>query len=230
MMPPFFVYPEPKPTSYDPMIGAQRGSAVVYTKKGWMDSDAFCTFLDHFHKYAGNDRPVVLLMDSVSSHLNMDIFSKAISLQIEIYRPIPNATHLVQPMDKCVFGLLKKQKYATVRENTRTNPGAPITKRKFAAKLADTHLKFYKPSIIAGSFKGVGIFPVDRNAVSLSSLKPALTFVGTPVKVSIPETSAEKGEVDINKKCGFLIAFDAYNTTISTPRKREISKKRGRGV
>ena len=34
MMPPFFVYPEPKPTSYDPMIGAQRGSAVVYTKKG----------------------------------------------------------------------------------------------------------------------------------------------------------------------------------------------------
>ena len=151
-MPTFFVYPEPKPTSYDPIIGAQRVSAVVYTKKGWMDSDAFCTFLDHFHMYAGDERPVVLLMDSVSSRLNMDIFSKAISLQIEIYRLIPNATHLVQPLDKGVFGPLKRQWYATVRENTRTNPGAPITKINFAVKLVDTYLKFYKPSIIVGSW------------------------------------------------------------------------------
>lgn len=53
----------------------------------------------HFDKYAGQERPVVLLMDSVSSHLNMDIFSKAISLQIEIYSLVPNATHLIQPLN-----------------------------------------------------------------------------------------------------------------------------------
>lgn len=99
MMPPFFVYPEPKPRSYNPMKGAQRGSTFVYTKKGLMNSDAFCAFLDHFDKYAGQERPVVLLIDSVSSHLNMDIFSKAISLQIEIYSLVPNATHLIQPLD-----------------------------------------------------------------------------------------------------------------------------------
>lgn len=81
------------------MKGAQRGSTFVYTKKGLMNSDAFCAFLDHFDKYAGQERPVVLLIDSVSSHLNMDIFSKAISLQIEIYSLVPNATHLIQPLD-----------------------------------------------------------------------------------------------------------------------------------
>lgn len=43
------MYPEPKPRSHDPMIGAQ---TVVYTKKGWMNSDAFCAFLVHFDKYA----------------------------------------------------------------------------------------------------------------------------------------------------------------------------------
>ena len=190
-----------------------------------------CTFLDHFHKYAGDERPVVLSMNTVSSHLtcNMDIFSKAISLQLEIYRLIPNATHLVQPLDKGVFGPLKKQWYATVRENTWTNPGAPITKRNFAAKLADTQFKFYKPSIIVGSFKGAGIFLVDRNAIFLSSLKPALTFVGSPVKVSTPMTSAEKGEVDINKKYGFQIVFDAYNTTISTPIRERYQRSEGEG-
>ena len=102
--------------------------------------------------YASDERPVVSLMDSVSSRLNINIFSKAISLQIEIYRLIPNATHLVQPLDKGVFGPLKKQWYATVRENTRTNQGAPITKINFAVKLVDTYLKFYKPSIIVGSW------------------------------------------------------------------------------
>lgn len=74
---------------------------------------------DHFDKYAGQERPVVLLMDSVSFHLNMDIFSKAISLQIEMYRLVPNATLLIQPFDKGEFGSLKKQWYSTVREKTQ---------------------------------------------------------------------------------------------------------------
>lgn len=80
------------------MIGAQRGSTVVYTQK---------TVLDHFDKYAGQESTVVLLIDSVSSHLNIDIFSKAVSLQIEMYRLVPSATHLFQPLDKGVFGPLK---------------------------------------------------------------------------------------------------------------------------
>jgi hypothetical protein len=186
-------------------------------------------FLDHFHKYAGEERPVVLLMDSVSSHLNMDIFSKAISLQIEIYRLIPNATHLVQPLDKGVFGPLKKQWYSTVRENTRTNPGVPITKKNFAAKLAETHLKFYKPSIIVGSFKGAGIFPVNRNAVSVCSLKPSLTFAASPIKDSAPGTSGTEKELDHDKSDGFQVSFDTYNTVISTPVRERYERREEEG-
>lgn len=43
-----------------------------------------------------NDRPVVLLINSVSSHINKDIFTKAGSGGIEIYILVPNATHLMQ--------------------------------------------------------------------------------------------------------------------------------------
>lgn len=49
--------------------------------------------------------------------------------------------------------------YSTVRENTRENPDTPITKRKFAAMLAETHMKFYKPSIIVGKFQRSKDFP-----------------------------------------------------------------------
>jgi hypothetical protein len=178
-MPHSFVYPETKPTSYDPLIGAQRGSDIIYNKRGWMHTEAFNAFLDHFHKYAGKEKPVVLLMDSVSSHIKMDIFTKTLSLEIEIYRLIPNATHLIQPLDKGVFGSLIKQWHATVRKNTRDTPDKPIGKRNFVAKLAETHLEFYKPKIIlvVGSFKGAGNFPVNRNTVSDKSLKPSLTFM-----------------------------------------------------
>ena len=74
-MPPFFVYPEPQPSAYDPLLKTIRGSKVAYTQKGWMDSRAFSQFIDHFDEFAGPERPVVLLFDSVSSHINIDTFS-----------------------------------------------------------------------------------------------------------------------------------------------------------
>lgn len=71
--------------------------------------------------------------------------------------------------------------YSTVRENTRENPDTPITKRKFAAMLAETHMKFYKPSIIVGKFQGARISPLNRDLVSVTSLKLSLTFTNSPV-------------------------------------------------
>ena len=38
IMPPFMVYPEPRPSGYNPLTGPIENSAIAYTKKGWMDS------------------------------------------------------------------------------------------------------------------------------------------------------------------------------------------------
>lgn len=106
MMPPFLVYPEPKPRGYNPLSGSIDGTDLAYTKKGWMDRATFSKFIDHFDRYAGVERPVWLLLDSVSSHVDHDVFMKAKSKGIELYRILPNATHLMQPLDKDVFGPL----------------------------------------------------------------------------------------------------------------------------
>ncbi|KAH3861891.1 hypothetical protein DPMN_024844 [Dreissena polymorpha] len=73
-----------------------------------MDAAAFKKFLEHFDKNCGLNRPVVLLIDSVSSHLEMKVFEYASSKGIELYRLHPNATHIMQPLDVGVFGHLKK--------------------------------------------------------------------------------------------------------------------------
>lgn len=111
VLPPYYVYPSPKPTAYDLLLHvcAARSSIIHCTLKGWMNWNTFSAFIDHFDNNVDkNDRPVILLIDSVTSHINMDTFTKAGSRGIEIYMLVPHATHLMQPLDKGVFEPLKK--------------------------------------------------------------------------------------------------------------------------
>lgn len=72
-----------------------------------MDRSKFTQFMDHFNKHAGIERPVVLLFDSVSSHVDHDVLMKAKAQGIELYRFVPKATYLIQPYpsfgQRCVW-------------------------------------------------------------------------------------------------------------------------------
>ena len=176
MMPPFYVYPDPPPKGVNPLNCSLPGGYVAYTEKGWMNFETFEKCLDHFSKHVITEKPVVLLIDSVGSHINRSIFAKALANGIELYRIVPNATHLMQPLDVGVFGPLKKQWYSTVRKHNRENPGVVINKINFAEKLKDCYNSFFKPITIVSSFRSSGIYPVDRNVISDEQLKTNLTF------------------------------------------------------
>lgn len=132
MIPPYSVYPSLPSTGHKPCNGAIENSDITYTAKGWMVSVAFKGFLEHFDKYCGQEMPVVLLIDSVSSHVNMHIFQYAMSNGIEMYRFIPNDTHILQPPDVGVFGPLKRRWYEVLRCHSREKPGLPVYKAKIA--------------------------------------------------------------------------------------------------
>jgi hypothetical protein len=219
MMPPFFVYPQPVPTAYNPMLGSKRGSTVVYTKKGWMNAVNFHRFLEHFHANAGTERPVLLLIDSVSSHVDIDVFRFASERGIELYRIVPNATHLMQPMDKGVFGPLKREWYSVIRKHTKANPGQPIGKQHFAQKLNEAFDAFYKPATVASSFRSSGIYPVCRAAVSNDRLKPSLTFVEPSTSGSAPEpcTSKPSRSDDQEQSDASTRAFEVFSSVLTTP-------------
>ena len=114
---------------------------------------------------------MVLLFDSVSSHIDPDIFLSAKERGI-----VPNATHLMQPLDKGVFGPLKTKWHIVCRKNTRENPGKVIGKKNFAEKLTEAYLQFYKPLAVMNAFKASGIYPVDSTVITSEMLKPSLTL------------------------------------------------------
>lgn len=87
-------------------------------------------------------------------------------------------------------------------------------------------MKFYKPSIIGGSFKGAGVSPLNRNAVSITSLKPSLTFINSPVTSCKNNVRVDSNSTEMQRN-GFQIAFQTYtcNSTISTPVRERYEKR-----
>lgn len=118
------------------------------------------------------------MINGVTSHINMDIFTKAGSGGIEIYMLVTNATQLMQPLDKGVFEPLKKERYKSVRKNTRENPGKHMDKKNFALKLPETYIAFHKPSIVIRASNGSGIYPGRGSAISMTNLShPILSVI-----------------------------------------------------
>ena len=230
MMPPYFIYPEPKPKGYNPLNGALEGSDIAFTKKGWMNNVTFSKFIDHFDKHAGRERPVVLLFDSVSIHIDPDLFVKGKDKGIEMYRIVPNATHLMQPLDKGVFGPLKTKWHITCRKFTRENPGKCIGKENFAQKLTEAYLQFYRPLTVMNAFKSSGIYPVDSTVITSDMLKPALTYSDSQSSVTSLTTaedggSAKQTEEQVNAK-GALAVFEE---SLSTPAKERYTARINEG-
>ncbi|KAK3086373.1 hypothetical protein FSP39_017497 [Pinctada imbricata] len=227
MIPPFLIYPGSKPMSSNSLMGALTGTALEYTKSGWMNAETFKKFIiHHLSRHAVSERPIVLLIDSVSSHIDMEVFQLAIENQIELYRIIPNATHLMQPLDKGVFGPLKKAWSQGTREYYRENPGCKINKANFAQKLKDTYMMFYKPLTVINSFKASGIYPVDSSAVSDDDLRPGLTFVINDTCASeiqssqdCQQDSPENQSTVIESVKAARQAFEAFESVLVTPEK-----------
>ena len=235
MIPPLLIYPGIRPMTSNPLMGSITGTSIEYSKSGWMTADIFKKFVLHLSTHAVAQRPLVLLVDSVSSHINMEVFQLAKEHQIEMYRIVPNATHLMQPLDKGVFGPLKQMWGQVTRQHYRQTPGIKIDKTNFAQKLKDAFMLFYKPLTIVNSFKASGIYPVDSLAISDDHLRPGYTFA------SQDESSDTESEESESNQQGATVcelrpmedteemkakgALEALESVLSTPVKEKYRER-----
>ena len=134
-MPPYFIFPGKRvPVTFNPLEGGVEGSIFSMTETGYMDTQTFYMwFANHFIPNLPPARPVVLLIDSHDSHLDLETFQLAQKNGICLYALLKNATHLVQPADVGLFGPMKKSWYKSVREFSQRNPNSDINKRNFCS-------------------------------------------------------------------------------------------------
>ncbi|POM76786.1 Putative retroelement [Phytophthora palmivora] len=102
--PPLFILPgiRLRRTTLDG--SAIRKAGVITAPKGFLNSAIFEKWIGHFMGSLDEDieRPIVLVCDGCSSHLEYDAERRAKALVVILLCLPPNATHLIQPLDVAV--------------------------------------------------------------------------------------------------------------------------------
>ena len=103
----YFIFPGKRvPVTFNLLEGGVEGSIVSMTETGYMDTQTFYMwFANHFIPNLPPARPLVLLIDSHDSHLDLETFQLAQKNGICLYSLLKNASHLVQPADVGLFGI-----------------------------------------------------------------------------------------------------------------------------
>lgn len=91
-------------------INGPKGKRFNRTKSGWFDSLMFEDWFENIILPWTKNKvgPKVLIGDNLASHVNYRIVTLCEEYEIKFVLLPPNPSHLLQPLDVCYFGPMKK--------------------------------------------------------------------------------------------------------------------------
>lgn len=175
-VPPAFIFPR-KRLKEELMNGAPPGSISFAQEKGWMTSEIFTKWLQHFLRYtkASNDNKVLLLLDGHGSHKGLESLEFAKANGIVVFCFPAHCSHHVQPLDVGFFRPLHTYYGQEIQTWLRQNPGKAVTPFKIANLFNQAYLKSALPSNAISAFKKTGIHPVNPDVFEDWMFSPSLT-------------------------------------------------------
>ena len=200
VIPPMHVFPGER-FRYNPLEGSVEGAYFGKSTNGWMTQELFYGWLTgHFAHRIPSQRPVCLLVDGHSSHINLETSKFCDENGILLYCLPPHSSHITQPLDVAFFAPLKQAWRSSVAQFQLDNDGQPVEKQSFARVFRIAYHKAVKLGTIVHAFRASGIYPVDRNAIDSRKLGPSQIY--TSHKESVPGSQP-------TPKPGSLIALKA---------------------
>ena len=168
VLPPFIIYAAKK-LNHLWMRDEVSGSRYGVSDKGWVDQRLFYSWLkDHFLMNAVSHRPLLLLLDGHSSHFEPQSIEFARQNHIVIFCLPPHTTHECQPLDVGLFGPLKKYWQQECHKFYQNHLNVVITKLNFNRVFRVAWLQAVSPSNLCGGFRKAGVFPFNRDAVTVT--------------------------------------------------------------
>ncbi|XP_050505300.1 uncharacterized protein LOC126883682 [Diabrotica virgifera virgifera] len=163
---------------------AYPGTLYATTRNGWMEETPFfywlqTCFIPHVRKKRLElelpDATALLLYDGHSSHVSLRIIELAMEANIQIIKFPSHLTDNIQPLDKCVFGPVKKAWDRKLVEFGKANIGVGtgrLQKRDFVELLGLVWAEAMTKSNIKAGFITTGICPVNRKRFPESLFDP----------------------------------------------------------
>ncbi|XP_070188805.1 uncharacterized protein [Littorina saxatilis] len=145
--------------------GAPLGSFVTSNESGWMDTDTFCDWLEHFirHVKPTVDEKVLLILDGHKSHTcNIRAINQARENGVILLSLPPHTTHKMQPMDRSLFKPLQTYYDQAIESWLRNHPGRRVTPFQVCTLFNEAYLKAAKMSTAINGFRSCGIWPCSR--------------------------------------------------------------------
>jgi hypothetical protein len=163
--------------------GAPPGTIVKYQQFGWISSEIFMDWFEHFvsvTKPSASD-PVLLIVDGHSSHTrNLHLIVKARECHVAIICLPPHSTHKLQPLDKTFMAQLKHYYGEEIRRWQLHNKRA-VTHYEVSELFGNAYLEVQTAKIATSDFRATGLYPVNRDIFEDFDLYAA-TESTTPVQ------------------------------------------------
>ena len=110
--------------------GAPPGSLVMCNDSGWMDTEVFISWLEHFinHVKPSQERKVLIVLDGHQSHTkNLRAINLARENGIILLSLPPHTTRKTQPLDRTFFKPVQTYYIQAIEKWLRSHPGRCVT-------------------------------------------------------------------------------------------------------
>ncbi len=145
------------------------GTKYGLSDKGWITSELFEGWLvEHFLEHAVSRMPLLLLLDSHSTHYH-ELIRLARNNDVMMLCLPPHTTHETLPLDCGVFGHLKTHWTTVCHNYFQKTPEKVITKFNFNFLFSKAWLQALTPANLIAGFKTCGIFPLNPSAITINS-------------------------------------------------------------
>lgn len=142
-VPPLLIFPRVRMKA-ELLDGAPPGTIAVCHPSGWIQSEIFVEWLNHFivSMKPTTDDPVLLLLDGHSTHTkNLPLIEKARQSGVIILSFPPHCTHRLQPLDVSFMGPLSTFYAQAVNIWLRNNPGRVVTQFQLSQLFGTAYCK-----------------------------------------------------------------------------------------
>jgi hypothetical protein len=160
---------------------------IVTSDKGWTSNEIAMVWLRHHFEPQTRDpedanAPRLLIVDGHESHCSIEFIEFCCDKNIFLLILPPHTTHLLQPLDKGIFGPLS-QTYTQILDHHNRWDGRWIDKATFIEYYVEARKTAITPVNILAAFKVIGIAPLNPS-VPLEKIRP-ITPVSTYDRDSI---------------------------------------------
>jgi len=166
---------------------APAGTVFAFQENGWMTEElGEKWFRDVFLKQCGPERPQLLLLDGHSSHETLGLLELAVRENIQVLCLPPHTTHMLQPLDRTVFGPFNTAYNTACSQFLSESPYHIINKGSFPSIFKKAWDSGVSTDNIVHGFRACGIIPFNPSAIPSDAYDPAVA-----TEKPVPSTSSK---------------------------------------